>query len=67
MTNHRLPHWLWVTGGFGAAVPFAGFLVDLLETEYFKQYVAQFMIDIVESLGTALVHAVVQSIFYGGG
>lgn len=67
MTNPLLPRWLRVVSGVVLAVPVVGigFLIDLLESPQFKTYLANVLTEITASLSTALVHTVVQAIFYG--
>lgn len=51
--------------GMLSALPVAGFLVDVVNNDYTKKFLADFLVAIIDAIGTAVVHSIVQSIFGG--
>jgi len=66
MKTRFVPGWLRITSQLALAVPMVGFLTQAVGSDYFKQYLADVFIRIVESFGTALIHVAVQTFLYGG-
>jgi hypothetical protein len=46
-------------------LPLVGFFTDLAGSPQFKTYLAEVLTSLVQSFSTAMVHSVVQWIFYG--
>ncbi len=65
MKTKLVPGWLRVTSNVALALPMVGFASQAFGSDYFKQYMADVVIQILESFGTALIHVAVQTLLYG--
>jgi len=66
MKNYSPPPWLRITTTqVFLGLPLAGFFTDLAESSQFHTYLAQVLTSLVQSFSTAMVHSVIQWIFYG--
>ncbi|NLE29671.1 MAG: hypothetical protein GX629_08390 [Phycisphaerae bacterium] len=65
MKTRLIPGWLRLSSQLVLALPMVGFFSDIVGSDYFKQYVADVLVSVIESFGTALIHVVVQAILYG--
>ncbi|MFA5864835.1 MAG: hypothetical protein WC975_09120 [Phycisphaerae bacterium] len=65
MKTNLIPGWLRITSQLMLALPMIGFFTQAIGSQYFKQYLADTFISIIESFGTALIHAAVQALLYG--
>jgi hypothetical protein len=66
MTNYSPPPWLRITTSqVFLGLPLVGFFTDLAGSPQFKTYLAEVLTSLVQSFSTAMVHSVVQWIFYG--
>ena len=65
MKTKLVPGWLRITSKVTLALPMVGFFTQALGSDYFKQYMADVVIQIIESYGTALIHVAVQALLYG--
>jgi hypothetical protein len=65
MKTKLIPGWLRVASQVTLALPMIGFFTQAVGSDYFKQYMADVVIQIIGSYGTALIDALVQSLLYG--
>jgi len=66
MKTRLVPAWLRVPSLLMLAVPMVGFVSQAIGSTYFKQYVADVLISVISSFGTALIHIAVEQFLYGG-
>jgi hypothetical protein len=66
MKTKLVPAWMRISSQVLLAVPMLGFASQAAGSVYFKQYLADVFISIIESFGTALIHLAVQQFLYGG-
>jgi hypothetical protein len=64
MKTKLVPGWMRIGTQVALAVPMVGFFADVFESPYFKQYLADVLIGVINSFGTALIDSVIQSVFY---
>jgi len=68
MYKHTPGRWVGTSGQvFLGSLPLAGFLVDLVDNVYFKQYLADFLVAVVKAVGSALIDNILDAIFYTAG
>jgi len=65
MKTNLVPRWLRIGSHLVVTVPMLGFFTQMLGSDYFKEYLANVLISVTESFGTALIHVIVQKILYG--
>jgi hypothetical protein len=65
MATKLMPTWLRLSSQVTLAVPMVGFFTQMLGSDYFKQYIADVMISVVETFGTSLIHVAVQALLFG--
>jgi hypothetical protein len=65
MKTKLIPGWLRLTSRLALALPMVGFFTQMIGSDYFKQYVADVLVSVIESFGTALIHVAVQTFLYG--
>jgi len=66
MKTNLIPRWLRVVSRVALVVPMVGFITQAIGSDYFKQYLADVFVSIMNSFGTALIHVAVQTFLYGG-
>jgi len=65
MKTRLMPTWLRIASQTVLAIPMVGFITQMIGSDYFKEYIANVLISVIESYGTALIHLAVQSFLYG--
>lgn len=65
MMTKLIPGWLRVTSRVALALPMVGFFSQIVDSTYFKQYLADVLVSVIGSFGTALIHVAVQAFLYG--
>ncbi len=65
MKTKLVPGWLRVSSNLALALPMVGFFTQALGSDYFKMYMADVVVQILASFGTALIDGVIQALFYG--
>jgi hypothetical protein len=65
MKTNLIPRWLRTSSQVALAIPMLGFFTQMLGSDYFKEYLADVLINVTESFGTAIIHVLVQTILYG--
>jgi hypothetical protein len=65
MKTKLFPVWLRRTSQLALALPMLGGFMEVFESDYFKVYIADTIVSVLSSLGTALIDSLIQIIFYG--
>lgn len=55
MKTNLMPQWLRMTSQLVLALPMVGFITQALGSDYFKQYIADVLINIIEQYGIGLI------------
>jgi|WetSurMetagenome_2_1015567.scaffolds.fasta_scaffold758706_1 hypothetical protein len=65
MKTKLVPGWLRFFSKAALALPMIGFFSQALGSDYFKLYMADVVVQVLASFGTALIDTVVQALLYG--
>lgn len=65
MKTRLIPGWMRLTSQLALTLPMVGFFTQMIGSDYFKQYVADVLVSVIESFGTALIHVAVEAFLYG--
>jgi hypothetical protein len=65
MKTKLFPVWLRRTSQLALALPMLGAFTQMLGSDYFKVYIADTLVSVLSSLGTALIDSLIQIFFYG--
>ena len=65
MKTNLVPTWMRISTQLMLMLPMIGLISNIFKSHYFKQYLADVLISVVTSVGTAIIDTVIQGIFYG--